>query len=346
MNYGQKTKSMAKSKKSLYYDLLEDLTDKIDLDDSQSIAKYAPGVPKDIRVFLGRLSMLQDVPYHYLVPDARLVNMHKEDGKEIGALRFFWIDPLWVQSLLSGALSVGEDYDASYLLKEAMAGNYIAEVFHEDTVKRLKDQLSGSYSPEDLKTELLKRLNADQAYKLTEVNEIRPPSVSQTNWRYTGFLLRSSIVSGIKGLEVTAKGLDQYNDKKEPRKLSVLRVEYISDDTLFCLCEGIITQVVITQPAENLHFGFNVDRNNEYYKLVDEKKKVPIRQRNNKRTLKFNGEDGIIAALSAAIGKTTAGDPIGPGEVALHLLAKPVRHTVTIDWQKEKIITDGKSQHE
>lgn len=322
---------MAKENKS-YYNLLDNLTDKIDLDDSSSIAEFAPGVPKDIRTFLGRLSMLQEVPYHYLVPDARLVHVRRENGKEIGALRFFWIDPLWVQSLLSGALSVGEDYNASFLLKEAMAGNYIAEVFHEDSVKRLKDQLSGAYSPTDLQQEILKRLNAgrEEEYQVENIEKVAPPTPSQTNWRYTGFLLRSGIVSSLKGLEVTAKGLDSYDDKSSPRKLSVLRVEYIADDTLFCLCEGIITQVVITQPAENLHFGFNVD-DDGHYKMINEDKKVAIKQRNNKRTLKFSGKDGIVAALSAATGTA-----VGPGDVAVYLLSKPIRHTVTIDWKEEK----------
>jgi hypothetical protein len=331
---------MAKENKS-YYNLLDDLTDKIDLDNSSSIAEFAPGVPKDIRTFLGRLSMLQDVPYHYLVPDARLVHVRQENGKEIGALRFFWIDPLWVQSLLSGALSVGEDYNASFLLKEAMAGNYIAEVFHEDSVKRLKDQLSGAYSPVALEQEILDRLNVDREkrYKVKEIGKAAPATTSQTNWRYTGFLLRSSIVSSLKGLEVTAKGLDNYDDKSL-RKLSVLRVEYIADDTLFCLCEGIITQVVITQPAENLHFGFNVD-NDGHYKMVNEDKKVKIQHRNNKRTLKFNGNDGIIAALS-----TATGTAVGPGDVAVHLLSKPIRHTVTIDWKEEKSTTDEQTEHQ
>jgi len=318
---------MAKSK-SAYYDLLKSLEDKIDLNDWESISEYAPGVPKDIRTFLGRLSMLEEVPYHYLVPDERLVPVYKNNGTETGALRFFWIDPLWVQSLLNGALSVGEDYDATHLLKEAMAGTYIAEVFQEDTIKRLKEQLSGSYSPEELEAQILNRLNSKQQHQLKTLTDKSEASVSQTNWRYTGFLLRSSIVSSMKGLQVTAQGFDNYNDKKEPRKLSVLRMESIADDTLFCLCEGIITQVVITQPAENLHFGFNMG-NDSCYKLINNKT-VEMPRRNNRRTLQFSGPDGIIARLNEA-----TGNQVSSGDVASLLLSKPIKHTVTMDWKGE-----------
>jgi hypothetical protein len=234
---------------------------------------------------------------------------------------------------LDGALSVGEDYDASYLLEKAMAGHYIAEVFQYETIDRLKKQLSGSYPPEVLEAKIRERLNSkrgpDEA--IDKLGDKAKPSTAQKNWRYTGFLLRSGLVSGLKGLEVTAQGLEAYDsEEKDKRTLSILRMEKIADDMLFCLCEGVVTEVVITQPEESLHFGMNhkvVAGKDVYYKLIDEKETVvPFR---NKRTLNIGmGDNGLMQALS----KTTK-EEIASAKLAQHMLSKPIKYTIAIKWQ-------------
>lgn len=59
-----------------------------------------------IQTWLNDLSLLAGVPFNYLVPH---VDMLPEE-----AIRFFWIDPRWVDCLLDGAFSIGRLTTADY----------------------------------------------------------------------------------------------------------------------------------------------------------------------------------------------------------------------------------------
>ncbi len=56
-------------------------------------------VPQEINDWFQQLSLLQGVPFNYLVPDDRLLPPE--------SIRLFWIDPLWIDCLLDGAFSIG-----------------------------------------------------------------------------------------------------------------------------------------------------------------------------------------------------------------------------------------------
>jgi len=56
-------------------------------------------IPNDIFSWLSDLSLLNGVPFSYLVPDERLL--------PVESIRFFWIDRLWIECLLDGAFSIG-----------------------------------------------------------------------------------------------------------------------------------------------------------------------------------------------------------------------------------------------
>jgi len=56
-------------------------------------------IPEDIFSWLSDLSLLNGVPFSYLVPDERLL--------PVESIRFFWIDRLWIEYLLDGAFSIG-----------------------------------------------------------------------------------------------------------------------------------------------------------------------------------------------------------------------------------------------
>jgi hypothetical protein len=69
----------------------------------------------------------------------------------------------------------------------------------------------------------------------------------------TGFLLRSALVSGWPGLEVTAY------DKDGKVLAPSLRMERLAPTVLLFLVEGIVERVDIHEPAEGLHFGTEPD---------------------------------------------------------------------------------------
>jgi hypothetical protein len=61
-------------------------------------------IPEQIRVWLADLSLLEGVPFSYLVPDERMLPPE--------SIRIFWLDRLWIECLLDGACSIGRHTDA------------------------------------------------------------------------------------------------------------------------------------------------------------------------------------------------------------------------------------------
>ncbi len=67
----------------------------------------------------------------------------------------------------------------------------------------------------------------------------------------SGFLLRSRVVAGWPGVEVTAK-TNATQDKTLP---NILRFEQIADGVLFCLARGTVEEVRFREPREGITFG-------------------------------------------------------------------------------------------
>ena len=56
-------------------------------------------LPEELDKWLSNLSLLKGVPFSYLVPDQQMLPPE--------SLRFFYLDPLWVASMMDGAMSIG-----------------------------------------------------------------------------------------------------------------------------------------------------------------------------------------------------------------------------------------------
>lgn len=81
----------------------------------------APGdLPQNVADWFRDLSLLRAVPFRYLVPDEKMLPPE--------SLRFFQIDPLWIQCLVDGAFSVGR----------VLAGDHVRDRNH---VRRLPADL-------------------------------------------------------------------------------------------------------------------------------------------------------------------------------------------------------------
>jgi len=285
-------------------------------DTTRDQSSTMPDVPKDVRNFLGRLSLLQGIPWYYLLPDERYLPKQSAENLPVekGSLRLFWLDKEWIECLLDGALSVGTDSEDSrkLLLAKAMAGNYAAEVFYEDVKEQVKKQITGLYAPDEFKQQLDKRIAARNISFFPNGQPM--PTVAQNNWCYTGFIMRSMIIPTWVGVQIVANGADPNASTEEAgtnlRPLQVIRFERIAEDTIFCMCEGIIKDVTITQPPETTHFGITDSTN--------------IKRQNS--------ADGVLDI--AAIMKTL---PAGSGSAALAnaMLARPAQIHLTINWTKE-----------
>jgi hypothetical protein len=183
--------------------------------------RTAPGIPEDAKTWLGRLTLLYGVPFQYLVPDERMLQPE--------SLRLFFVDPLWVEALLDGALSVGRPEDVRLLLNKAMAGTYAQDLVAE--ARRIRPQ--------------------QQAGPDGTVRELAPSPVEGA-FAFSGFLLRSEIVAGWRGLAVNAYPDARGREASGP--LATLRLERLARDVLFGLFEGYVRSLEIVQPPEGLHF--------------------------------------------------------------------------------------------
>ncbi|HEX8218985.1 MAG TPA: hypothetical protein VF914_07195 [Chloroflexia bacterium] len=61
---------------------------------------------KTVDAWFGNLNQLKGVPFNYLVPDERLLPAE--------SIRFFWLDPVWIDCLLDGAFSIGRVTSRNY----------------------------------------------------------------------------------------------------------------------------------------------------------------------------------------------------------------------------------------
>lgn len=70
-------------------------------------------IPTAITTWFERLSRLEGVPFHYLIPDERLLPAE--------SIRFFSLDSYWIDCLLDGAFSIGRVTTADHQMDTAMA---------------------------------------------------------------------------------------------------------------------------------------------------------------------------------------------------------------------------------
>lgn len=212
---------------------------------------------KAISAWFSNLSLLQGVPFNYLVPDEAML------PKE--SIRFFWVDAAWMDCLLDGAFAVGRVITADHAQDSRQATN--------------------SNSP------------AARPYE-----------------QITGFLLRSDVVAGWPGLQVSGFG-------SNGSSLPLLRKDNLSPNVLICLFEGEIASVALSLRPETLHFGLDTDGHlpPAFSKMLRDSEgneqqilTVPVLPR-RQRTLD-------IASLAQSIQQKTAMAPFTAAAFALQMI--------------------------
>lgn len=180
----------------------------------------ATDIPKEVKHFLGELYKLNGVPFSYLVPHAYLLEkQHRKNNEDYsGTLSFFYVDPNWIEALLDGALSIGRADKNETLLEMAVSGGFVE-----------------GYTP--------------QSGEISDGNEKKEERRLNT----TGFLFRSDLISGWRGIEIQA-----FN--KEEELLPALRFERIDSDIFLGIFNGNISTITVKQPYEGLQFGIKTDK--------------------------------------------------------------------------------------
>jgi len=165
--------------------------------------------------WLATLSLVYGVPFVNLVPDERML--------PVESIRFFYVDPNWIDSMLDGAMSI---------------------VTHGTRDEALQLNYTPNY-----------RGGADQ--KRIEVRPAlfnqKPPADAAVGATMTGFLVRSQVVAGWPGLEVKAYRSEDLKPENEIKPL--LRINRLAPDVLLVLIPLIPVVIHISEPAEGLRFG-------------------------------------------------------------------------------------------
>jgi hypothetical protein len=187
-------------------------------------------VPRDLRIWLARLRLLEGVPFGYLVADASLVPPE--------SIRFFYVDRGWTDALVEGALSVGTVTTADRAALERIYGTVRSEVDEAERLVRLPGAEAGAAVPTGPAGPL------------------------------TGFVLRSRMVSGWPGLHVRGYAIDNLRvsppvddedvgDEHDVRlrKLGLLRLERLAPAVLLALFDGVPQVVHIEEPRAGVQFG-------------------------------------------------------------------------------------------
>jgi hypothetical protein len=208
----------------------------------------------EVTAWLGRLVILYGIPFHYLIPEEKML-----PGESI---RFFYVDPIWIQCLVQGACSIGANGYGDTLIDRTL----------NETVQPNQPAGDTQASPTNQRA-----AGVRDRLRVQYEDAALPAESAALDWPLTGFLLRSSVVQGWRGLEIMAykalhdaertsfdtTGLTEEQKAKFVKDgvapLKALRIEQLSRDVMLGIFNGIIAQLIIRQPQEGLHFGLEVD---------------------------------------------------------------------------------------
>lgn len=218
------------------------------------VAKDAPeaGLPPYLESFLAHLRMLVGVPFRYLVPDERLL------PKE--SIRFFYLDRSWTDRLVDGAMAVGKIGTRELALHQEHAAPIQNQLDVAQRVVRGLQRKQRPAAPGQLGQDVPPYKEIVQSRKDRGVEE----------GPITGFLLRSSLVSGWPHMDVRAYtypagvgspelNFDPANLPDGVRQLEPLRIERLSPAVMIALFDGEPTLVTLEEPHHGVQFGVKSD---------------------------------------------------------------------------------------
>jgi hypothetical protein len=187
-------------------------------------------MPAYMESFLAHLRLLVGVPFDYLVPDSRLLPDE--------SIRFFYVDRSWTDRLVDGVISVGKTGTREQSHHQAHSPGVQQQIDVSERIVRI----------------LQRGLRDFPTAKAANDQNAAPAEVT------TGFLLRSSAVSGWPQMDVRAfrqtvePGVDP--SQIDPAvTLPLLRLERLSPSVLVAFFQGIPELVWCEEPHHGVQFG-------------------------------------------------------------------------------------------
>lgn len=177
-------------------------------------------LPDHVETWLSEISLLKGLSFRYLVPDERMLPME--------SLRFFYLDPSWIASLVDGALSIGRVNTAYDTAVHSQALTNTAAVGSSDAI-------SG----------FLLRSTVVQGWPNLQVNA----------YDYQ-FQAGSDAVEADKNGNIPADSNSS---------LPCLRMTRLADTVLLGLFRGEMNVLDIHESPETIHFGFDIEADADYF---------------------------------------------------------------------------------
>jgi hypothetical protein len=163
-----------------------------------------------VAAWLANLSLLYPVPFSYFVPDPRML--------PVESIRFFYVDPSWIDALVAGAISIA--------VKTSADAAAIAAVH-----PRIRQAVA---------------LHVQRQF-------VRPAPVAAAvsgaanATAMTGMLIRSQLISGWPALVVSATA--------GGAPVTIVRNDRPSPNVRLCLFQGVPDTVNLAEPYQGLRFG-------------------------------------------------------------------------------------------
>lgn len=206
----------------------------------------------EVRDFINGLYMLDGVPMGALIADGQLLPPE--------TLKIFYLDHNWIEAMVDGALSIGRSCSSDLMHDRAV-------------LPKLKE--TGRLHSANVRS-----FEYDKLFDCRDNGECR-----------MGFLLRSQLVEGWPGIEISCQSGEQ--------ELNIMKLEHITPSILFCIVDGILDKITLTEPVESLYFGFE-ESNGEFVKQLVSLKEGEIgRDINASVPLIFRNEEKGLLNIKA-----------------------------------------------
>ena len=264
-------------------------------------------LPAYVTHALARYRLLHDIPFAYLVPDMRLLPLE--------SVRFFTLDPEWLDALAEGALQAGGSGSRERRRAESAAP---AAMIAAQNATGLVRQVG------------IGRLVVGAT--LLDNSAAEGPAV------VSGMLLNSALVSGWPGLKLCAwrsaapadvpLGIDagELAQARPELVVPLLRLERLSPSVLLVLFDGIPRLVWLEEPHHAVQFGLEEAGSGYQVALRDQQ------GHNIGNTVTVPMRSGVTQGVVDVAGLAAAMDqaqplvrPRGSAALALQLLQAPSR---------------------
>ncbi len=192
-------------------------------------------MPPYMELFLSHLRLLVGVPFDYLVADDRLLPDE--------SIRFFYLDRSWTDRLIDGAIAVGKIGTRE-------------QAHHQGHAPAVNQQIDLS---ERIVRTIQRGLKNFTSAKTDNDQNTAPAEI------VTGFLMRSSAVSGWPHMDVRAyptrlqEPFDPADPEIQSSQLPTLRLELLSPGVMIALFQGVPQLVILEEPHAGVLFGVHVD---------------------------------------------------------------------------------------